>query len=175
MSSSWYLLQSLLALRTQLPLCIWPVFLFPQRPGSDFDEQDSEQCAYPGEQLSRGSRDLRGHGRLKGHSEYPTNSLRRVGYSWLCLRFVQPLKILPSKWTRAAYWAVSPGVHPDTQATFFSSLHLLPTEPLYSLQGIPSFPWCLCFVNIYRLLSCPSCPSHHSAGLHVLRSFNFPL
>lgn len=49
-----YLLQLLLSLRTQMPLCTWPVFVVPWRPGSDFDEQDSKQCAYPGEQLSLG-------------------------------------------------------------------------------------------------------------------------
>lgn len=77
-------------------------------------------------------------------------------------------QILPSKWTYVAYYIVPREVHPAVQVTCFSSLHSLPTESFYSLQGIPSLPWCLCFVNIYRLLSYPSC----SARLYVLCSFN---
>lgn len=70
-----------------------------------------------------------------------------------------------------AYYIVPREVHSAIQATCFSSLHSFPTESFYSLQGIPSLPWCLCFVIIYRLLSYPSC----SARLYVLCSFNLPL
>lgn len=136
-----------------MPLCIWPVFLVSWRPGSDFDGEDGEQCAYTGEQLSPvGAGDWDGStavGEWKATQSIPAKSGLFPAVLMLCSIPQNPakqvdLRCLLDCASRSSPWYTS---------HIFSSLHSLPTEPLYSLQGIPSLPWCLCFVNIYRLLS----------------------
>lgn len=132
-------------------------------------------CLHRRAAACRGSRalgQLHGSGRLKGHSrvflQVPAKSSLFLAVLMLCSVPQNPAKqvdlgCLLHCASRSSPWYTS---------HIFSSSHSIPTEPLYSLQGIPSLPWCLCIVNIYRLLSCPSCRCCHSARLDALCSFN---